>query len=74
MSPEHLLPIMVGKKKAAELTGLSVRTLEYLISQKRLMVRKIGRRTLIPYRALQGLARGDTPRIEKTNNRCANRM
>jgi excisionase family DNA binding protein len=60
-----LEPVMVGKKTAAELTELSVRTIEYLIAQKSLPARKIGRRTLIPYRALQEFARRDTPVIEK---------
>ena len=61
----ELQPITVGKKTAAQLLGLSVRTIEYLISQRKIAARKVGRRTLIPYRALQEFARRDTPTIDK---------
>jgi excisionase family DNA binding protein len=62
-------PILVGKKQAAELLGICVRSLEYIIQQKKLVARKVGRRTLIPYRALQEFARRDTPTIEKSSGK-----
>ena len=58
-------PVLVSKKDAAQALGVSVRTLEYLVNMKRIVARRVGRRTLIPYRALQEFARRDTPTIEK---------
>lgn len=60
-------PLLVGKRDAAQALGVSVRTLEYLISMKRIIARRVGRRTLIPYRSLQEFARRDTPTIEKSS-------
>lgn len=54
-------PIAVGIAEAAKLLGVSKRTVETLIFKKELPVRKIGRRTLIPYRDLQALIRRDIP-------------
>jgi excisionase family DNA binding protein len=54
-------PILVGKKESASALGVSGRTIENLVSGKQLLARKVGRRTLIPYRALQEFARHDHP-------------
>ena len=54
-------PILIGKRDAAHALGVCVRTLENLIAGKNLPARKIGRRTLIPYRALLEFARRDHP-------------
>jgi excisionase family DNA binding protein len=56
-----LEPILVGKKESASALGVSVRTIENLMNRKQLPARKVGRRTLIPYRALQEFARRDHP-------------
>jgi excisionase family DNA binding protein len=61
-SPERLL---VSKKEAAQVLGVSVRTIEYLIFGKRLCVRRIGARVLLPYVLLKKFASTDTPNIEK---------
>jgi excisionase family DNA binding protein len=61
-SPERLL---VSKKEAAQILGVSVRTLEYLIFGKCLCVRRIGKLVLIPYAMLKRFASTDTPSIEK---------
>ena len=53
-------PILVPMSRAAELLGVSVRTVQNLITAKELPSRKIGRRRLIPYSALQTLARRDS--------------
>jgi len=53
--------ILVSKKDAARMLSVSARTVDNLIAAKRLVVRKIGRRTLIPRSALEQLARRDTP-------------
>lgn len=53
------LPILVTLRRAAELLGVSPRTIQNLIIAKELPSRKIGRRRLIPYGALQALARRD---------------
>jgi len=58
-------PILIGKKECATALGVSVRTIENLISRKELPARKVGRRTLIPYRALQAFARHDHPTAEE---------
>jgi excisionase family DNA binding protein len=60
-------PLLVSKRDAAQALGVSVRTLEYLVSMKRIIARRVGRRTLIPYRSLQEFARRDTPTIEKSS-------
>jgi len=49
--------ILVSKKQAAEALSVSLRTIENLIAQKRLAVTRIGKRVLIPRRALEQLAR-----------------
>lgn len=56
-------PLLVTKKQAATLLGVSVRTIENLLTQKRLPPRKLGKRTLIPYSAVVQLARRDVPVI-----------
>ena len=53
---EHLL---VSKRQAAAMLGLSVRTLENLISLKELPVRRVGRRCLVERQALEKFAKRD---------------
>lgn len=53
--------ILVSKKEAAALLGISLRTVENLIARKELESRRIGRRRLIPRVSLEKLARRDTP-------------
>jgi len=55
--------ILCSKREAAEILGVSVRTIENLISKKLLVSRQIGRRRMIPYAACLQLARRDTPVI-----------
>ena len=57
--PENIknAPLLVSKREAATTLSVSVRTIDNLIAAKQLAVRKIRRRTLIPYSALTALAR-----------------
>lgn len=55
--------ILCSKREAAEILGVSIRTLENLISRKLLVSRQIGRRRMIPYAACIQIARRDTPVI-----------
>jgi len=53
-------PLLVTKHQARfYLGGISMRTIEKLIATKQLHVRRIGRRTLIPYKSLIAFARSD---------------
>lgn len=56
-------PILLDRKSAAAAIGVSVRSLDYLISGGRLRVRRLGKRVLIPRTELERFARGDQPRI-----------
>ena len=49
--------LLVTKKEAARTLSVSVRTLDHMISRKEIPVKRIGRRVLVPVRALQQLAR-----------------
>jgi len=51
--------ILISKRDAAKALSISLRTLDYLIASKELAVRRLGRRCLIPHRALEEFARRD---------------
>jgi excisionase family DNA binding protein len=51
--------LLISKREAAAMLGLSVRTLENLLSLKELPARRIGRRCLIERQALERFARRD---------------
>lgn len=53
--------LAVGVRDAAAMLGISPRTIQNYISAKRLPARKIGRRTVIPVRALENFLRFDQP-------------
>ena len=53
--------ILVSKKETARMLSVSTRTVDNLISAKRLPVRRIGRRSLVPRSAIEQLARRDVP-------------
>jgi excisionase family DNA binding protein len=52
-------PILVGIRQSAELLNVCPRTVQNLITAKRLRARKLGRRTLLSYRELVEFARHD---------------
>ena len=57
-------PLLIDKRSAAMLLSISVRTVENLIARRRLPVRRIGKRVLIPLTALEAFAKGETGRRE----------
>jgi excisionase family DNA binding protein len=54
-------PLLVSVKCAAQIISVSARTIQNLLAAKRLVARKIGRRTLILRSSLEQLTRRDTP-------------
>jgi excisionase family DNA binding protein len=59
--------LLLSEQEAARLLGLSIRTLEHLISRKEIPVRRIGRRVLITRSAIESFAR------EQNSNECPER-
>ena len=58
-------PLALSKAKAAQALGISVRTIDYCIAQRKIRVLRIGRRVLVPMNSLEAiLKRGvlETPR------------
>lgn len=51
--------ILISKRDAAKALSISLRTLDNLIASKELAVRRVGRRCLIPRKALEEFARRD---------------
>ena len=51
--------LLVSKRDAAQTLGVCLRTIDNLLSAHELPARRIGRRVLIPRRALEKFARGD---------------
>jgi excisionase family DNA binding protein len=54
-------PVAVSKSEAAQMLGVSVRTIDRLIALRELPVRRLGRRVVIPRNGLQNLLRSDHP-------------
>jgi excisionase family DNA binding protein len=54
-------PIAMTKQEAAQMLGVSLRTIDRLIALKELQVRRLGRRVLIPRAALESLMHRDHP-------------
>jgi len=52
-------PILVSVKDAAALLGVCSRTVQNLVTAKKLKARKLGRRTLLSYRELLEFSRHD---------------
>jgi excisionase family DNA binding protein len=50
-----MIQLGFSKRQAAQVTSLSVRTLDYLIQKGRLCAKKIGRRVIIPSKELNRL-------------------
>jgi excisionase family DNA binding protein len=53
--------LLLTKRDAAFLLSVSLRTIDNLIASKRLAVRRIGRRSLIPRQSVELLAKRDCP-------------
>jgi excisionase family DNA binding protein len=52
-------PLLVSKRDAAAMLSLCVRTIDNLLATKQLPARRVGKRVLIPFSALQQFARRD---------------
>lgn len=66
MQPEGTA-LAVGVAEAARRLGLSPRTIATLISRRELVSRKVGRRRIIPVRALEAFLRApEEPRHSKS--------
>lgn len=63
----HTMPLLCTRKQAAQTLGISLRSLDYLIASRQLPTRRIGRRTQIPYSALQKFVRADHPHVRSFN-------
>jgi excisionase family DNA binding protein len=59
--------LLFSRKASAEILDVSVRTLDYLIADRQLECRKVGRKVLIPRTSLTRFAGGDHP-IERGRN------
>jgi excisionase family DNA binding protein len=57
--------ILVNKREAARLLGISVSSLDYLIRQRELVIRRLGRRTLVSTESLRAYARHDHMRVRE---------
>ncbi len=62
-------PILISKREAARILSISLRSLDYLLASKEICARRIGRRVLIPRRALEEFARRDHPMRQMTESR-----
>jgi len=54
-------PLLVGRKQAAKMLGISVRALDYLVAGRKLTTRRIGSRVLIAVSELRRFASADHP-------------
>jgi hypothetical protein len=63
-------PLLVSKRTAATMLGISVRTLENLIAVREIIPRYIGKRCLIEVKKIEQFARFDhqTQKERKENN------
>ena len=61
MPPEHRL--LVDRRNAAQYLSISQRSLDYLLANGELHIRRIGARVLIPITELQRYARIDHKRL-----------
>jgi excisionase family DNA binding protein len=54
---EVIRPVALSKARAAQALGVSVRTLDYCIAQKRIRVLRIGRRVLVPMSSIEAVSK-----------------
>ena len=54
-----LIAMLVSRKDAVGVTGLSLRSIDYLISNGELEVKKVGRRTMILRASLEKFCKSD---------------
>lgn len=63
--PAHSVPtdekLLVGREEAASMLSISCRSLDYLVANKQIPIRRIGTRVLIPIADLKRFSRSDHP-------------
>jgi hypothetical protein len=64
--------ILYDRKSAAYALSISVRSLDYLIANKRLNTRKVGKKILIPHAELVRFARADHAHLTADPNEVVN--
>ena len=60
-SSNYVASILIGRKQSATALGVSLRTLDYLIAQKQLEARRLGRRVLVVRKSLERFAAVNRP-------------
>ncbi len=68
---ENCSQLLFSKKEAAQLLSLSVRSVDYLLTNGELESRRVGRKVLIPKSALTRFVGSDHPTRSKGKNRGA---
>jgi Helix-turn-helix domain len=63
--------LLYSRRDTAEALSLSVRSVDYLITTRRLPTRRIGGKILIPASAVRRFAREDHPEFVRCPKRCA---
>jgi excisionase family DNA binding protein len=58
-APAQTKKLMLNKREAAEMLSISVRTIENLMTNGELTFRRIGKRVLIPWKAIVQFTRAD---------------
>jgi hypothetical protein len=59
INPPSLEPLLLSRRQAAVMLGISARSLDYLVANKQLAVRRIGRRVMVSMIELRRFSRGD---------------
>jgi hypothetical protein len=62
--------ILVNKREAARLLSISVTSLDYLIRQRQVVIRRLGRRTLVSVASLHDYACRDHSHIRAVPDLC----
>ncbi len=66
---QNVEKLLYSRRDAAEALSLSVRSVDYLITTRRLPMRRIGGKILIPAHAVRRFAREDHPDFVRSRNR-----
>jgi excisionase family DNA binding protein len=67
----HIEKLLYSRQDAAVALSVSLRSIDYLISDGELTTRRIGRKTLIPVTEIRRFARGDHPEAIRKDARRA---
>jgi excisionase family DNA binding protein len=62
--------LLLSKQQAAQMLGISLRSLEHLIAKQELQILRIGRRVLVSRTALVSFAGSQRPEDSRQEDRC----